>query len=83
MSMAVAHGHGDLHELHGLEQGHAGPAPKRIVTGFGFIPARFSLHFAPSGLADAITGRIASGVPESSVRYLLGDGSWPWWTPPW
>jgi membrane associated rhomboid family serine protease len=52
-----------------------------IVTSFGFIPARFSLHFAPAGLADAITGRIAAGVPESSVRYLLGDGSWQWWTP--
>jgi membrane associated rhomboid family serine protease len=52
-----------------------------IVTSFGFIPARFSLHFAPAGLADAITGRIAAGVPENSVRWLLGDGSWPWWTP--
>jgi membrane associated rhomboid family serine protease len=52
-----------------------------IVTSFGFIPARFSLHFAPAGLADAITGRIAAGVPESSMRYLLGDGSWQWWTP--
>jgi cytochrome o ubiquinol oxidase subunit 3 len=35
-AMAVAHGHGDPHHLHGLEEGHAGPAPKRIVTGFGF-----------------------------------------------
>jgi membrane associated rhomboid family serine protease len=45
------------------------------------IPARFSLHFAPAGLAEAITGRIAAGVPESSVRWLLGDGNWQWWTP--
>lgn len=52
-----------------------------IVTTFGFIPARFSLHFAPAALADAITSRMAAGVPESSVRWLLGDGSWPWWTP--
>jgi membrane associated rhomboid family serine protease len=51
------------------------------LTTFGFIPARLSLHFAPAGLADAITGRIAAGVPESSVRWLLGDGSWQWWTP--
>ena len=37
MSMtAVAHGHGDPHHLRGLEAGHAGPASKRIVTGFGF-----------------------------------------------
>ena len=52
-----------------------------ILTTFGFIPARLSLHFAPAGLADAITGRMAAGVPESSVRWLLGEGSWPWWTP--
>jgi membrane associated rhomboid family serine protease len=52
-----------------------------ILTTFGFIPARFSLHFAPAGLAEAITGRIAAGVPESSVRWLLGDGNWQWWTP--
>jgi cytochrome o ubiquinol oxidase subunit III len=36
---ALSHGHGDPHQLRGLQDaslGHDGPAPKRIVTGFGF-----------------------------------------------
>jgi len=35
----LAHGHGDPHHLRGLQDAaidHEGPAPKRIVTGFGF-----------------------------------------------
>lgn len=53
----------------------------RIVTEFGFIPAQFSRHFAPQGLADAILQQIAAGMPESAIRSLLGEGGWPWWTP--
>ncbi|MBV8851055.1 MAG: rhomboid family intramembrane serine protease [Methylobacteriaceae bacterium] len=52
-----------------------------LITTFGFIPARFSHHFAPAGLADAIVQEINSGVPESTVRYFLGEGGWPWWSP--
>jgi membrane associated rhomboid family serine protease len=52
-----------------------------IVTELGFIPARFSRHFAPDGLSDAITGQIAAGVPEVAIRWFLGEGGWPWWTP--
>ena len=33
-AVAMAHGHADPHHLHPVE--HEGPAPKRIVTGFGF-----------------------------------------------
>src|SRR3954447_12296965 len=32
--VAMAHGHADPHHLHSAE--HEGPAPKRIVTGYGF-----------------------------------------------
>ncbi|MEA2871825.1 MAG: hypothetical protein QOH67_1801 [Hyphomicrobiales bacterium] len=52
-----------------------------IITTFGFIPARFSQHLAPSGLADAIVRQIAAGVPESTIRWFLGSGGWAWWTP--
>jgi cytochrome o ubiquinol oxidase subunit III len=36
---SIAHPHGDPHQLRGLELSgapHGGPAPKRIVTGYGF-----------------------------------------------
>ena len=33
-AVAMAHGHADPHHLHSAE--HEGPAPKRIVTGYGF-----------------------------------------------
>jgi cytochrome o ubiquinol oxidase subunit III len=33
-AVEMAHGHADPHHLHPVE--HEGPAPKRIVTGFGF-----------------------------------------------
>lgn len=52
-----------------------------VVATFGFIPARFSRHFAPGGLANAIIEQIAAGAPESTIRFFLGEGSWPWWTP--
>jgi membrane associated rhomboid family serine protease len=52
-----------------------------LITTFGFIPARFSRHFAPGGLSDALAQQITSGVPESTVRWLLGEGGWPWWSP--
>jgi membrane associated rhomboid family serine protease len=52
-----------------------------LITAFGFIPARFSRHFAPGGLADAVAQQINSGVPESALRWLLGEGGWPWWSP--
>ncbi|MGH6714612.1 MAG: cytochrome o ubiquinol oxidase subunit III, partial [Bradyrhizobium sp.] len=32
---ALTHGHGDPYRLHGGRP-HEGPAPKRIVTGYGF-----------------------------------------------
>jgi membrane associated rhomboid family serine protease len=53
----------------------------RLITNFGFIPARFSGHFAPGGLADAVAQQIAAGVPESTIRWFLGEGGSPWWTP--
>jgi membrane associated rhomboid family serine protease len=52
-----------------------------MVETFGFIPARFSRHFAPGGLANAIAEQLAAGVPESTIRWLLGVGGWSWWTP--
>ena len=52
-----------------------------LITTFGFIPARFSRHFAPDGLADSLVQQIASGVPESRLRFFLGEGGWPWWSP--
>jgi membrane associated rhomboid family serine protease len=52
-----------------------------LITTFGFIPARFSRHFAPAGLANAIAGQITAGVPESTIRWFLGNGGSPWWTP--
>jgi membrane associated rhomboid family serine protease len=52
-----------------------------IVTTFGFIPARFSRHFAPGGLAEAVVRQITAGMPESTVRWFLGQGGWPWWSP--
>jgi membrane associated rhomboid family serine protease len=52
-----------------------------VITTFGFIPARFSRHFAPGGLADTIVRQIAAGVPESTIRWFLGQGGTPWWTP--
>ena len=38
-----------------------------LITTFGFIPARFSRHFAPGGLANSIAQQIASGVPEGTT----------------
>jgi membrane associated rhomboid family serine protease len=52
-----------------------------LITTFGFIPARFSRHFAPGGLANSIAQQIASGVPEGTIRWFLGEGGWPWWSP--
>jgi membrane associated rhomboid family serine protease len=52
-----------------------------LITSFGFIPARFSRHFAPGGLANAIAEQIAAGVPEGTIRWFLGEGGWAWWTP--
>jgi membrane associated rhomboid family serine protease len=52
-----------------------------LITTFGFIPARFSRHFAPGGLANSIAEQIASGVPEATLRWFLGEGGWPWWSP--
>jgi membrane associated rhomboid family serine protease len=53
----------------------------RLITDFGFIPARFSRDFAPGGLANAVAQQIAAGVPESTIRWFLGEGGVPWWTP--
>jgi membrane associated rhomboid family serine protease len=25
--------------------------------------------------------QVAAGVPESTIRWFLGQGGWPWWTP--
>jgi membrane associated rhomboid family serine protease len=52
-----------------------------LITTFGFISARFSRHFAPGGLANSIAEQIASGVPEATIRWFLGEGGWPWWSP--
>jgi membrane associated rhomboid family serine protease len=52
-----------------------------LIASFGFIPARFSGHFAPGGLANAVAEQIAAGVPESTIRWFLGEGGSPWWTP--
>jgi membrane associated rhomboid family serine protease len=52
-----------------------------IITTFGFIPARFARHLAPDSLSNAVAEQIASGIPESTIRWFLGDGGWPWWTP--
>jgi membrane associated rhomboid family serine protease len=52
-----------------------------LIVDFGFIPARFSGHFAPGGLANAVAEQIAAGVPESTIRWFLGEGGSPWWTP--
>jgi membrane associated rhomboid family serine protease len=52
-----------------------------LITTFGFIPARFSRHFAPGGLANSIAQQLASGVPEATIRWFLGEGNWPWWSP--
>jgi membrane associated rhomboid family serine protease len=52
-----------------------------IIANFGFIPARFSRYFAPGGLANAVAQQIAAGVPESTIRWFLGEGGSPWWTP--
>jgi cytochrome o ubiquinol oxidase subunit 3 len=69
MSMtAVAHGHGDPHHLRGLEAGHAGPASKRIVTGFGFWifllsdMVMFSCFFASYAVLSGQTAGGPSGA---------------------
>jgi cytochrome o ubiquinol oxidase subunit 3 len=55
----AAHGHGDPHHLRGLQEsslGHEGPAPKRIVTAYGFWIfllsdiVMFSCFFAAHGV---------------------------------
>ncbi|GAC1552198.1 MAG: rhomboid family intramembrane serine protease [Beijerinckiaceae bacterium] len=52
-----------------------------IIATFGFIPARFSQHLDPAGLAASIGPLIAAGEPASTINWLLGDGGWSWWTP--
>ena len=75
MSMtAVAHGPADPHRLHGLDVGHAGPAPKRIVTGFGFWIfllsdiVMFSCFFASYAVLSGQTAGGPSGAQLFDLR---------------
>jgi cytochrome o ubiquinol oxidase subunit III len=71
MSVAVAYGHADPHHLHAVE--HAGPASKRIVTGFGFWIfllsdiVMFSCFFA----AYAVLVGQTNGGPSGSQLFDL------------
>jgi cytochrome o ubiquinol oxidase subunit III len=69
--VAIAHGHADPHHLHAAE--HEGPAPKRIVTGFGFWIfllsdiVMFSCFFA----AFAVLKRQTAGGPSGAELFDL------------
>ncbi len=76
MATIVGHGHADPHQLgamQGLETPHEGPAPKRIVTGFGFWIfllsdiVMFSCFFA----TYAVLVRQTAGGPSGSELFNL------------
>src|SRR6266404_7561208 len=73
MSIAVAHGH-DAHVI-GLEDAaHEGPAPKRIITGFGFWIfllsdiVMFSCFFAAFAVLSGQTDGGASGAQLFNLK---------------
>ncbi len=73
MSAATMHG-GDPHQVHGLEAAdHPGPAPKRIVTGYGFWifilsdMVMFSCFFA----AYAVLSGQTAGGPHGAELFNL------------
>jgi cytochrome o ubiquinol oxidase subunit 3 len=69
--IAMAHGHADPHHLHATE--HEGPAPKRIVTAYGFWIfllsdiVMFSCFFA----AYAVLAGQTAGGPSGSQLFDL------------
>jgi len=70
--VAMAHGHADPHHLHSAE--HEGPAPKRIVTGYGFWIfllsdiVMFSCFFASYAVLAGQTAGGPSGAQLFDLR---------------
>src|SRR3569833_4268250 len=70
--VAMAHGHADPHHLHSAE--HEGPAPKRIVTGYGFWSfllsdiVMFSCFFASYAVLAGQTAGGPSGAELFDLR---------------
>jgi membrane associated rhomboid family serine protease len=50
-----------------------------LMQTFAFVPARLSLTLDPDGLADALGG-ITNPLKLENAKFLLADGSLPWWT---
>jgi cytochrome o ubiquinol oxidase subunit III len=73
MSVTMAHGARDPHQVLGLDVEHSGPASKRIVTGFGFWifllsdMVMFSCFFA----AFAVLSGNTAGGPRGSEIFDL------------
>jgi len=71
-AVAMAHGHADPHQLHSAE--HQGPAPKRIVTGYGFWIfllsdiVMFSCFFAAYAVLSGQTAGGPSGAELFNLR---------------
>jgi cytochrome o ubiquinol oxidase subunit 3 len=71
---SAAHGGHDPHQLHGLDDvAHPGPAPKRIVTGYGFWIFLLSdmVMFACFFAAFAVLSGQTAGGPKGSQIFDL------------
>ena len=75
---AVTLGHDEAATPHALEKEHLGPAPKRIVTGYGFWifilsdMVMFSCFFAAFAV---LSGQTAGGPHASNGRGALAHGA--------
>jgi membrane associated rhomboid family serine protease len=53
-----------------------------LLREFAFVPGRFTAHFAPDQIAEALNAaQSQGGIGGEVARYFLGDGSLLWWTP--
>jgi cytochrome o ubiquinol oxidase subunit III len=78
----IAYGHGDPHRLRGMQMAaveHEGPAPKRIVTGFGFWIfllsdiVMFSCFFAAYAVLLGQTAGGPSGAQLFDLRSVAAE----------